>query len=64
MTFCQQFKKKVNLKLIREFHSMIMNLLHETPGMFRRINLVYITGCDLGVIPVPLQKFQNKHVNL
>lgn len=51
MTFCQQFKKKVNLKLIREFHSMIMNLLHETPGMFRRINLVYITGCDLGVIP-------------
>ena len=48
----EKHKGKVNLKFIRELHSLIMNKIDmhfESPGTFRRHNPVYIGGCDLSV---------------
>lgn len=50
--YVEQYKGKVNLQFIRKLHSLIMNnieMCFETPGTFRRHNLVYIGGCDLSV---------------
>ena len=50
--YVEKYKGKVNLKFIRELHSLIMNnidMRFESPGAFRRHNLVYIGGCDLSV---------------
>jgi Fic family protein len=50
--YLEEYKGRVNLKFIRKLHSLIMNNIDtgfESPGTFRRHNLVYIGGCDLGV---------------
>lgn len=50
--YVEKYKGKVDLKFIRELHSLIMNNIDigfESPGTFRRHNLVYIGGCDLSV---------------
>jgi Fic family protein len=50
--YVKEYKGKVDLKFIRELHPLIMNNIDigfESPGTFRRHNLVYIGGCDLGV---------------
>jgi Fic family protein len=52
MAYVEQYKGKVNLQFIRKLHSLIMNnidMRFESPGTFRRHNLVYIGGCDLSV---------------
>jgi len=52
MAYVEQYKSKVNLQFIRKLHSLIMNnidMRFESPGTFRRHNLVYIGGCDLSV---------------
>jgi fido (protein-threonine AMPylation protein) len=46
---------KVDLDFIKDMHAMIMNNIDlETPGVFRRIDNITISGCDLRVTPAEL----------
>ena len=51
------FRGKVTLVFIKTLHSLIMNNIdNQSAGVFRRIDIVCIAGCDLPVTPAILIK--------